>query len=294
MDGVSFDLEHWLNYISQTLSMSHHPYRLIWFQHFHKAGGTSVIRLAKINGENLFPRHNNGLPKYSEQTLDCPGYTRQESQKRIRLEKFSDMDLTAFVDYCERCHVTFVATEWGLPNLDILKQDQRVVLITCLRHPLSRFVSNFYFNLYEGVTRVTEIEKFENSRNKLFLMPNYYCRILARNSDRAIAVNSYQFLQAQAELEKFDHCLILEQGFQPLQAALGWTHVTMRANTRPSLFNLRYVYRLLKHGRLNGLVHQLIYRKKPLSSSFIERFHDRNRWDLRLYDSALNRNALKG
>ena len=37
-------------------------YRLVWFQHLHKAAGTYVIRRAIANGERLFPNNENGNP----------------------------------------------------------------------------------------------------------------------------------------------------------------------------------------------------------------------------------------
>ncbi len=59
-------------------------YRLIWFQHFHKAAGTSIINLAELNNERFWPYHKNANPtdskgnlielwKYSEDKLGaCP------------------------------------------------------------------------------------------------------------------------------------------------------------------------------------------------------------------------------
>ena len=37
-------------------------YRLVWFQHLHKAAGTYVIRRAMANGETFWPEHENGNP----------------------------------------------------------------------------------------------------------------------------------------------------------------------------------------------------------------------------------------
>ena len=36
-------------------------YRLVWFQHLHKAAGTYVIRRAMANGETFGPEHENGF-----------------------------------------------------------------------------------------------------------------------------------------------------------------------------------------------------------------------------------------
>ncbi|MBF0452929.1 MAG: hypothetical protein HQK75_19670 [Candidatus Magnetomorum sp.] len=40
-------------------------YRLIWFQHFHKAAGTSIVDLARTNNEVFWSNHENGNPKDS-------------------------------------------------------------------------------------------------------------------------------------------------------------------------------------------------------------------------------------
>mgnify|MGYP000735256715 CR=1 FL=1 len=37
-------------------------YRLIWFQHLHKAAGTLIVNMAKANNEVLHNPHNNGNP----------------------------------------------------------------------------------------------------------------------------------------------------------------------------------------------------------------------------------------
>ncbi|MDJ0615333.1 MAG: hypothetical protein QNJ63_01085 [Calothrix sp. MO_192.B10] len=44
------------------LSKTNDKYRLIWFQHFHKAGGTSIVKFAQSNSEVLYPCHLNGNP----------------------------------------------------------------------------------------------------------------------------------------------------------------------------------------------------------------------------------------
>ena len=37
-------------------------YRLIWFQHLHKAAGTLIVNMAKANNEVLYDPNNNGNP----------------------------------------------------------------------------------------------------------------------------------------------------------------------------------------------------------------------------------------
>ena len=68
-------------------------YRLIWFQHVHKAAGTLVVNLAKENGEVLFKNNANGNP------LD-------ENGDRLELWNYSAEELTDFIDQCEKDGVT--------------------------------------------------------------------------------------------------------------------------------------------------------------------------------------------
>ena len=37
-------------------------YRLVWFQHLHKAAGIVIINMAKVNQEILYNPNNNGNP----------------------------------------------------------------------------------------------------------------------------------------------------------------------------------------------------------------------------------------
>ena len=91
-------------------------YRLIWFQHVHKAAGTLVVNLAKENGEVLFKNNANGNP------LD-------ENGDRLELWNYSAEELTDFLDQCEKDGVTFVATEHGSPDFRLLSEDSRVTPI---------------------------------------------------------------------------------------------------------------------------------------------------------------------
>ena len=81
-------------------------YRLVWFQHLHKAAGTYVIRRAMANGEIFWPSHENGNPL--------------EKNEPIELWKMSSTELISFIDKCVERGVTFVACEWGGPDFAAL------------------------------------------------------------------------------------------------------------------------------------------------------------------------------
>ncbi|MBL8446425.1 MAG: hypothetical protein JNJ44_03315 [Zoogloeaceae bacterium] len=243
-------------------------YRLVWFQHFHKAAGTSVIEMARQNGEQFFPRHENGNP------LDAAG-------RPIPLWQFSPDELLAFVDDCQSQGVSFVATEWGVPHLECLAADPRVRLVTCLRDPLKRLVSNYYYDLYGGHTEARSLEAYPESGPDAFCHPNYYCHMLGAEACEAAAAGSTPFQRAQARLALFDYCGTVEAGLDRLARALGWQAADVRENTSDAGAG-QLVNDLLK-GRLRSVFYRLRYPKAPPPKHFRAEFRRRNQWDLALY-----------
>ncbi|MBF2033961.1 MAG: sulfotransferase family 2 domain-containing protein [Leptolyngbyaceae cyanobacterium T60_A2020_046] len=260
--------------------MTHQDYRLIWFQHFHKAGGTSIVNLAIENGETLYPKHRNGNPA-------------MPSGKPIRPWQFSDRELTDFIDDCERQGVTFVATEWRLPNPTILANDPRVKLVTCLRDPLRRFVSNFYYDLYYGSTQARDLASYVGSKGE-FSMFNYYCRILAQHNRAALEVSAEEFQAAQRVLEQFDCTVILENGFESLGNALGWARVENIKINSVSRFDFRQIHHVSRkrRKRWRAVLARLTRPKKKPDPAFIEYFNQHNAWDIKLYTEVKQRAAL--
>mgnify|MGYP001457608754 CR=1 FL=1 len=66
-------------------------YRLIWFQHIHKAAGSMIVNQAIANGEKLFSDHRNGNPISEEGEL-------------IPLWDFTDSEISNFIDRYSRLH----------------------------------------------------------------------------------------------------------------------------------------------------------------------------------------------
>lgn len=252
------------------------PYRLIWFQHFHKAAGTSITNLAMANGEAFYARHNNGNP------VGADG-------KELELWTYSAAELSRFVDDCERAGVTFVATEWGTPDLNALAQDPRVRLITCLRHPLSRFVSNFYFDLYHGFTPARSLRDYVGSRNRTITMPDYYCRMLTRIYNNPAALGEEDFPRAKEALGKFHSVSVLENGLAELGNVLGWG--TNRVHANKSAFSFRQFLGLLRRGRLDLIYLRARYPRKRPADDFIEFFKAAGKCDFDLYEYAATRTA---
>ena len=96
----------------------------------HKSAGTSIVKMAERNGGKLYPSNDNGNPQ-------------EDNGKIKKLWSYPDWKLVMFIDKCEKLGVTFVATEWGAPDFEFLKKDKRVVIFTCLREPIDRYISNY-------------------------------------------------------------------------------------------------------------------------------------------------------
>ncbi|GHA20359.1 hypothetical protein GCM10008090_32980 [Arenicella chitinivorans] len=243
-------------------------YRLVWFQHFHKAAGSSIVELAKMNGEQFWPNHNNGNP------LD-------DSGNELELWEYSNQELASFVDLCEQKGVTFVATEWGAPDIEYLASDNRVVLVTCIRAPLERYVSNFYYDLHNGYTAARTLYDYEATRNRAFTASNYYCRVLADIKDCSIKISAAEFEIAASLLTKFDVCSRLEDGLDELSHSLSWSHKSVHSNrTSTSFSNLA---KLLIRGKLKLSYLRLKYPKQKPSAEFVAYFDAANTWDTKLY-----------
>ncbi|MAH98640.1 MAG: hypothetical protein CMA12_04755 [Euryarchaeota archaeon] len=171
-------------------------YRLIWFQHIHKAAGTLVVNLAKSNGEILYKNNANGNP------LD-------EHNERIELWKYDEAQLKSFVDICEEDGVTFVATEHGSPDFEVLHRDSRVVLLTTLRDPHARAISNYNHAYFGGYTKASKIDDFLSER-RFFMSDNFYVRTFSRKEQLPLESISEEDLKIAGDtLALFDLVILL-------------------------------------------------------------------------------------
>ncbi len=206
---------------------------------------------------------------------------------------FSGMSLSRLIAFIERCQsegITFIASEWSSPNFGILSADPRVVLITCLRDPLTRFVSNFYFDLYHGFARANSLETFVNSRQNS-TMYNYYCRVFANVSDDLRVIGEAEFATARTALHAFDHVAVLEtpNSVSGICRTLGWTYSPMRAHpARPAARTM--VSAILK-GKFRLLWRRIARPYRQPGIDFSARFREENRFDYRLYNAFRARTA---
>lgn len=249
------------------------PYRLLWFQHFHKAAGTSLIRLALANGERPFPTHRNG------------NLTEADGRTSVPIWEYSADPLRALVDRCEAEGVTLIATEFGVPDLQALSADPRVSLITCLREPFARFVSNYYFDLHHGYAKVSKLDDYAGSRGT-FTIRNYYCWMLSRQTDRDHAIDQADFLFASRQLEMFDQIVIAEDAnsWDRMKDGLGWKGDVPFDNR--NRFAWREVFGLARRRRFKPIWHRLVQPVRPPAGEFATKFAEEHSFDIALYERA--------
>ena len=252
-----------MDYIGDSIA-----YRLIWFQHIHKAAGTLIVNLAKVNNENMYNPNNNGNP------TDDYGNV-------MPIWDYTNLELTKFIDYCEENEITFVASELGAPDFNVLEMDERVTLITCLRDPRKRLISNHNYAYYSGYTEERELIKFIDNSN-IFLSDNYYVRIFSQNSDlpnRKLNEEDYQ--KAIKNISKFDLIINLENNDikRRLEHEIGW--VNKKADMHSTFGNKWNIINLLKNFQFRKLIK---YIKREKINSDISCIENKYNLDYRLME----------
>lgn len=255
-------------------------YRLIWFQHFHKAAGTSIVHAARESGERFYPSHRNGIPQTA-------------AGDQLFLWQHSDSELIEFVDQCESLGVTFVATEWGMPNVSLLARDPRVMLTTCIRQPYSRFISNFRYDLHYGFTTAASMADYldegcnvpeTGAHYKTRSMSDYYCRMLSSRYNLGSQLDEPWFERARQTLRMFDLVDIVERGLVRFEELLGVSSIP-QANT--GKYDFKHLLRVTSIGRVD-LAWRAIRHRLMSEQDFESRFIEKNQWDCKLYEFASN------
>ena len=209
------------------------------------------------NGETFWPNHENGNPVNDGEV--------------IPLWKMNSSELTSFIDECEQKGVTFVACEWGGPDYETLAEDERVTMLTCLRHPIKRLVSNYNYDHYWMWTKAKSYQEYL-AEGHLHSSPEYYTKIFARGE--------LDFDKAKANLELFDHVIIAEDGMETLDE-LGWSKES--DTTHPTFGDSKRAMILFAKLRWVRLFNYLNKKKfQPPSELKIE---ESNQSDLQIYNS---------
>ena len=182
--------------------------KLIIFLHFHKAGGTSIISAARRR-QNLYFPNNNGNP------YDCI------TKQRIPFWTFSDQKLIAFLSFCRDHETTFIATEndwFHSPSAfdEEFKLRNRIELVTQIRNPFDRFISNYFFSHQDSrpstQTQVPFVQRLMlyhlRKTTHHFTERNMYVRVLSKQFDHNVTAKDLEI--AKRELDKFDLVTVLE------------------------------------------------------------------------------------
>jgi len=194
--------------------------KVIVFLHFHKAGGTSMLKTLNQHLTPWKPNRNfNPWREYGEEN------------RLIEFWKYNSTELQGYLDELIDNNIDFVSTEWNffrdpLPKSIVDQMD----LITTFRNPYERFRSNVFFEAEEyadhpedwvnldfdghSVRRqcgegVCKSGKFHVNYNK----PNYYVQMMNGLADVPhLKMNNTHLEVAKQRLQEwFKGIFILEQ-----------------------------------------------------------------------------------
>lgn len=163
---------------------------LVWFQHFHKAGGTSIIEAARSAGYRFFEPNINGNPMES---LKTP----------IPLWDLDKKELSEWLTHQGEKGVNFICAEFGFSHAVFDITTPSLKRIASIRRPKDRLISNFIYDVAEGYTRATTILDYMQP-DKTHTMPDYYTRLITKDTGEQAR------LGAIAAIKRFDYVSVLE------------------------------------------------------------------------------------
>ena len=242
--------------------------KLILFLHFTKAGGSSIVSAAK-KLQNLYLPNNNGNPHD------------RITEQRIPFWTFSDEHFMAFLSYCRDHGTTFIATEnewFHSPSVfnEEFKLRYRIELVTQIKNPFDRFISNYFFSaqfLWLQVPFVQRLKMYHlRKMTHHFTDWNMYVRVLSSQFDHNVTEKDLEI--AKRELDKFDLVTVLEMP----DVAKIWT-AKYGMNIQHRNANMKYNEIYAAERERDEDFDQNLQR-------FQEEFEILNRFDYMLYDYA--------
>ena len=230
--------------------------RLIWFMHFHKAAGSSVVELARRGGERFPDRHENGNPCDERGRADRPW-------------ELSTAGLHRYIDGLRADGITFVASEWGVPDTSVLAARDDVTSITVVREPVARIVSNFRYDLAigaYGAGAAPSLAEYVDHHVASHTWSNYYTRMLL-GTDWVADLDPTELIdRAWERLSRMDEVVRLEDpNWQSrLAARTGWSGDPVRIHQTDADWRtrLRKAAGGLRAGRAD-VTARALWRKPP-------------------------------
>ena len=171
----------------------------VFFFHFHKVAGTSVVSAAERGGHRVAYRDRNG------NVFDCrTGHDLLYSGRKRE-------DIKNILKYEFERGATFIAAEWDFPPIDVIREIPSVSIITVLRDPTARALSNYRYEAIYG-RPTTNTNSFTDywDRNQLFRSDNYYTRMLNNLSCEDV-IEPNHVASAIFQLQQLDAVAILEK-----------------------------------------------------------------------------------
>lgn len=197
---------------------------LIWFQHFHKAGGSSLVRAAQDAGKRLYRPNKNGNPVL-------------EDGEYIQLWSLEKNELKNWLKEQSASGIEFIACEWGYPR-DLLSINfPNLRIISVMRHPVERVISNFYYDALNGYTKSRDILDYI-TLTPSYTRPDYYTRLLTGNSGNSATGEALEILK------KFDAIAFLDSpsSFRAIESYIpnaGSIHIHSTEKSGPEFLQLK-------------------------------------------------------
>lgn len=174
---------------------------IILFLHFHKCAGTSVN--SAFNNFKKYPLNKNGNPYKTKDEI-------------LQFWNYNSLDFENFKKALIENNIEFIALEWNFFKNYNAINFSNIELITVMRDPYERYVSNMLHEL--KFDKCYDMQIFEKKKikhpNKFFLNYNkfnYYTKILSGlGNDLDTKITTQHFNDAKKNLEKLSTIIILE------------------------------------------------------------------------------------
>ncbi|MBK1833421.1 hypothetical protein JIN78_05040 [Roseibacillus ishigakijimensis] len=240
---------------------------LFWFVHMHKAGGTTIVKCAEKNHEILTDSGN--------------GNILEEDGTEIDYRALDGDGLRSLVSRLLNGGVTFVASEFSVPNLEVLLAHPQVKVFTFLREPGARFLSNFRYDYQHQFFRGDcDWTTFFRHKEQSFYYENYYTRILSRVLTGNLRQKDCE--RAYEMIKSFDFVGVLEdeRSWSCFFEWAGWEPVRLNAN---SSSDRRAFFRYLKRPKKWGAAYRMARFSPPPPEDFNKVWNLLNESDMRIY-----------